>query len=1059
MAQGIRNKKNANELGDKNNQEELVSPGEAKELQQLFNLPSARLSDNNSNSTESTNSEDSDKKLTRNDIEQAEASGGDQSENASTETGPTGSPQEQAYEDRVGKGYTGDKGSASNRARNYRRIAAVGGLTGAIITIMVLLFNFLNVFKLDGLMSNIEQKSFLRHNASLNTRSSKWISAYVEARMMQFGDNPTKNPLFRSNRVDTNSPFTDWYRTLRASNFEQDVFEKHGIKFTSYFDANGSPRLGKIDISVAGTTDSMNLKIPDGDLEAIAKGDLKVLSNYQDYFNMEKLDSHKAGRQAIKKVVNDNTHWSQVYKRRFLRRSIQNMTGVRSWRFFENTRDKITAKKLDIRNRIITYMVPDSNVLGRVTRCLFGIDNCTPSRDTADPKEQVNVTSDEFGAQQPTDTSTQAQKDAEKALATESTKLDEAALSETLRNVLKNAGIINQIINIPNTLDMFASIDKGVQHLVKYVVIARGAQAAGLFQVFQTSRDQIKTGQVSSEEVNAFMQGIDTAGSSAAYSQVISGNSTTQPGTTQSGGQCTQAAQALQEKDPQAYLKQFKTDYAPLCADQQIGSASNAQKIQDAYDNGPKQVVHPIVALWESAKSNGFFGAIINAVEWFTNHIFNALASTLNAILDILGLKGDFQGLVTWVFTKVSSFLGVSILKGYESAGTLFNWLVQGGAYSAESSSRQEGAAVTNTASQASAQNTIAQYITDKRTQTSLYDKLASLNNPDSLAFKGATMLSNTKSDPSTALMAGIHSLWTGAIKNMGAIFSGRLLAASSNGYAASQFAGIETYDYPQKCYDLDPITEQPIDGTNAPDILRQNNISVPESLYNWDTERSSSMFYAAIYAAIGENTTDGDNIAVQIYNCNLLDTAVRGSLGYLYGYNADATSQVIDSTNSTSGGSGGTTPGGCGGSGKYSAIVDNGASFAGIDQGIDFTPQTSAGFNICAPGPGTITLADQTGHKFEKTDGTAEIIERLDAPPGPIPSISRQFIYYAEIIQLDGAIKVGAHVAKGDLIGHNNKSPGIEVGWAPSATAGFGCSVGGQTACGTDFNDWVQVQ
>ncbi len=161
--------------------------------------------------------------------------------------------------------------------------------------------------------------------------------------------------------------------------------------------------------------------------------------------------------------------------------------------------------------------------------------------------------------------------------------------------------------------------------------------------------------------------------------------------------------------------------------------------------------------------------------------------------------------------------------------------------------------------------------------------------------------------------------------------------------------------------------------------------------------------------------------------------------------------------TISTGGGctSSGITSASCGGSGKYSALVSSGSSFAGVDQGIDFVPSGSGGFSICAPAPGTITLADQTGHHFDRTSGQAEIIEKLDQTPNA-PS-SSQYIYYAEIIQINSKINVGTHVNAGDIIGTNSQSPGIEVGWGQSSTEGFMCTIGYPTACGTSFDSWVQ--
>lgn len=173
-----------------------------------------------------------------------------------------------------------------------------------------------------------------------------------------------------------------------------------------------------------------------------------------------------------------------------------------------------------------------------------------------------------------------------------------------------------------------------------------------------------------------------------------------------------------------------------------------------------------------------------------------------------------------------------------------------------------------------------------------------------------------------------------------------------------------------------------------------------------------------------------------------------------------NVTNQLVDSqspsADTTSGSGTGTQSGGCGG-GKYGALVNSNASFAGVDQGIDFVPAGSGSFNICAPAAGTITLAAATGYHFMRTTGQAEIIETLSATPNA-PS-SSQYIYYAEIIKLAPGITVGATVQKGDLIGTSDASPGIEVGWGLNKTEGFMCPIGYPTACGTSFNNWVQAQ
>src|SRR5581483_8764598 len=222
-----------------------------------------------------------------------------------------------------------------------------------------------------------------------------------------------------------------------------------------------------------------------------------------------------------------------------------------------------------------------------------------------------------------------------------------------------------------------------------------------------------------------------------------------------SGGQCTEDNQALEEKKPDDYLKKFKTFYAPLCSDQQIGNASNAQKFQDAYNASIGNIVHPIVAAWQGLKDSPL-GFIVDALEFLGNWFSGIINGFISSVLDILGLKAYLQGAIAWIFSKTSTFLGIVILKGYESAGTIFNWLLQGGSYSAESTSRRNGAALTTQDSKNASQKAVLGLKQDQHDTTSLYDKVASLNNPDSLAYKGVFAISNMTSNPGSSLVSGL---------------------------------------------------------------------------------------------------------------------------------------------------------------------------------------------------------------------------------------------------------------------------------------------------------------
>jgi hypothetical protein len=782
-------------------------------------------------------------------------------------------------------------------SKNRNRYLIYGGLGAGLIGALITLFFFLGAFKLEGLMANIEERAFLRNNATLDTRSTKLMSAYIRARLLDIGDHPNfSNPdfvkddnlLFRASRVDTNNPFFDWYRTLRTSKFEQTVFESKGIKFTSVVTPDGKFRPGLIDINGEKPIPFTVADISSSDFKKLSVGDIATIQKFGKIVDTKVFDNNKQGRLAIKKVVKDNTQWWQVFKRRSLRKDIQNMTGVKSWRFFETTRDKISDKKIDLRNRFINNMLPDDTLIQNIARCFYGLSECASSRDEADKRIQAQ-SEDIIKEPAPAENDTTAVRN-ETELSKEAPSLDAAGISDALKKILVAADIFNRLLNIPFTLDMLASVDKGISHVAKLVVVARGMQAAGLFQEFETARDQNRVGAVNSKELNALMLNLDTATASQGWTSVVDGKG--DPGKTYTTGQCSQEAQALQEKDPQQYQKKYGV-YAPLCQDQQIGSAANAQKIQDDYKATIGTVVHPIVLSWEALKSTPILGHLIGLLEWFGNLVNKIIDPVVSAVLNALGLKDNLQAAIAWVFAKTSNFLGLTIIKGYESAGTITNWLIQGGSYTAESASRQEGAALTTPASKIAALNSVSQFDSDKQSNATLYDRVASLDNPDSLAFRGATAISQLQSNPTASIFTGLAGMWSSAVKNFGSIFSGHIYAATPNGYAASQFADIETYDFPQQCYDMDPITATPMGGTNVLDIFNKYGLQPSSAqmaaLQSWDTETNSKAFFDTVYSIILPKYPDNaDDIAVQIYNCNLLDTVTRGSLGYIFGYTKD---------------------------------------------------------------------------------------------------------------------------------------------------------------------------
>jgi hypothetical protein len=135
-----------------------------------------------------------------------------------------GEPSELPHENQIGGGYSGSKTKPTGffqQVRNHKKLfAGAGVIVGLIITAFIVLFGFLNIFKLDGMMSNIDSKTFARLNGVADRRSLAWMEAYMQMRLADIGDNPnldkgadSDNAIFRAERVREN-PLTDWYKTL-----------------------------------------------------------------------------------------------------------------------------------------------------------------------------------------------------------------------------------------------------------------------------------------------------------------------------------------------------------------------------------------------------------------------------------------------------------------------------------------------------------------------------------------------------------------------------------------------------------------------------------------------------------------------------------------------------------------------------------------------------------------------------------------------------------------------------------------------------------------------------
>ncbi len=798
-----------------------------------------------------------------------------------------------------------------------RRRAIGLGIGGTLFAIIFGLSGFLGVFKMDHVMSNIDAKAFARMNGSLDARNTSYIRTYMELRLADIcpgasdascvSVKDTDNLLFRTDKVKRGNPIFNWYRTLRSSSFEKDVFNKNGVFFTSasYRDGNTIKfRTVKVTIGgqdVVGTGIAMPGDLQQALKDAYTSGNWKEInsqfadefgnfvSDLDKYNNVEFFTSNSDRRTAIKKYVNDNTSFFNVFERRQLRKDISNKTGVQSWRFFDDTRAKIDAKKLKIRNTLIDAVTPDSTKTGKFLNCLFGISSCSFSSDTSAPVNNTSASPPENTKQELSDPAPteDCQKDIAKCtIPNDVVDVDYGAAADAIKAGF--SGILSAIDagNWASILNSFATVDKNITDgsLAAQVAIARGTQAMAVYQTFETVRDQMKTGQANPTEVNQFMEGTRNITSSEAWVKTVDGK----------GDPTKLTDTAASQKYCADNNTPTEKDYAYLCDSTVVGSsATGAASLQNWYSNGVGRILHPILKTWD-----GTFGWFGDAFNWVFQKIAGPIIDlSLKAMHDLVpSLGNDLKKGVAYAGSQLANKLGsVLQMNQQTTSGQIGNMLVQGGAFSGESANRNTGAAFTTTASKSVAQKNLLGYEQAQTSQQSLATRYLLPSNPTSPVANSLFAISQLKLSSVASLFNPISNY-----KLLGSIlswpFTNHASAASADdGYVAAEVAQIQTYDFPSQCYNTDPLDMTPQNGTNIQSVLGKDVVS-DDAMANlsWDTVTNSQKWYAFIYSFsksndhINPKDLTSPTYAQQIFNCNLLDNSVRGGLGFLYGYTAD---------------------------------------------------------------------------------------------------------------------------------------------------------------------------
>lgn len=795
--------------------------------------------------------------------------------------------------------------SSFSSSKNKKTWYAGFGLMGVVgILTIGSLFSFLNVFKLNHFMKNVESKTMVRYMSAVDHRSSKWIEAYVKIRLTSLEPDGSDSVMFRSDKVDTNNPVQDWYKTMRTSSFERDLAKK-GITFTNYTDG---PNRGFAIVSVDKKIVAAGIQNPDvktaSDLNKYIEKNGGLIDIAQD-FDLDKPGDAKAARQAIKKIVNEETNTWNVVKRRQLRKSIQNTTGIRDWRFFEKTQEKYEAKKADIRKKIITSVLPESTKSGKLLGCLLGYNDC--SNTTSDPADPKNKSSGTPNAT-PKDNNTEVDNpedpnnpDAPKTkvpnktgqIAEEAIGSTDKLVSESFAKTLKELmGKFSPATSIASFMDTLVKIHKAMQTgaLSKLVYTAKLTALIATYQKVGTMADQQKSGELSAHELNDTMRYFNDIGNNDGWSEVITKNTSVTALAENAQIEvaknketyCSKEYQAIVD-NPDNYAITSK-GRAYLCdSDKPNGGGTAAAGIEGAWNKSVGPFIEPIAKSYDALGVGKIMGWVNSAADWATGW-------AVNGLIKATGFGDNIESFMASVLALAAKVLGASPLVTTTTSGAKMGaYIIAGGAGAQSVAMRDNGAITSTQATMVESNKLAAKYEANKKSTESIYDKYFSTENPDSIASKG---LYNT----ATVLTGGgITHLITSYFGNIGNALSRPLsfnANAAANAYAGDTYGGIDSYDFSTECLDQDPLTATPANSTNIIKILGADKVK--ESELTWDVLTKSDSWYSFVYSHVDQNKPNADELTKKIYNCQLLDNSARGGLGYTHGYTND---DGLDST------------------------------------------------------------------------------------------------------------------------------------------------------------------
>ncbi|HSX36567.1 MAG TPA: M23 family metallopeptidase [Patescibacteria group bacterium] len=918
------------------------------------------------------------------------------------------------------KGNTGTLGRVLAAARgNKKKALAGGGIAGAIIGFIAIIFFMLIPLKIEHIVQNLQNRFFATSENAVQGETQKMFTLYIERHVLPGYQGKCGTTIdSRCSAVGLNgtNPVSNLYKSWANAKLENKLATKYGIEF-KYDKATGNWYL-----KAPGTNGNGDNIGPNG--EGLDKEFQKA--------------NRASMRSAWRDAMQNETKWKQMYYRFKVGRLLEEKYGIRRCLIFcgvtdplkDNVKAQKQAAKLFLTDRVIT---PRNKTLGVALTCLFD-DTCDPTKslssNTSDPAlagSEQSATETEVSNNFKQLAAQFGIEDAEALQKTYSTIADKGYLTFIVNQVLSK--LTGQEIDQTATdkIPVVGWINLGDQvyedvkdsgpKVKKLAYITNADAAVSEFSMYRTYADEIHTGHVSASEVGSLVDSLGPGNSGKATDAIVGGTA---------GAEGTPLyAKLIDNSTVKSSSKDYKcNDGNPVptnkfvCSEEILGQGNDSlNAIHHVLTLPVFQTLNLIADIWHSTVGKLFQGLNF-IIGGAINLAISSVQSTADATCHVPIINWNpyckgrdlvhqwepaiIEAVISWVIPNpFSTNMG---------GGRTFDMLAAGTDVTGNDSAHttlggrqltpQQTADIINQQQEQAQQDFV---------QQPLFARMFSTDSQYSLVSKVAMATPlNFQASAQTGLASFISNPFASIFHGFGSIFSTK---ASADLSAQADPFGVTQYGYTQA--DLD-------------------NIGDPEAYWNQYCSDNAFNAYQKdnSWNDASANTLDPNNempVNTTTNPCLLIKSTV-GSAGGLFDSSLLTQDDLGDVSGSSSTSSSGTTNGLV-----WPFATKDSSQYNRIDQGWDI--QDKAGAPVYAIACGTLNTYNPDPGGF----GNDYPVEHLDSSIGG-PS---DWVYYGHV-HIIPSLR-GQHVSAGQLIAYanttdpqngSNAPPGwLEIGFAQPNT------------------------